>query len=179
MTYQHFRYCPGICLNLLRETQKKKALQPVSRPGFPEMDVSATNCLQRSQKLMKYPSQYKCCPVQKETQHHAFDDSDAKPLATEAVLPHARYIDLTDRSHNRPESIVRTSPESHATLTPPNTSHIFVRHFGVQSNDCSDNNTYVSKFMSQNPQSFNTCTGCSKSCFTEIIFFPGKHFFIH
>ena len=85
------------------------------------------------------------------------------------MLPHGRYIDLTDRSHNRPESIVRTSPESHVTLTPHHTSHIFVRHFAVQSDDCSYNNTAVSKFMSQNPQSFNACTGCSKSRSTVIL----------
>jgi hypothetical protein len=96
-------------------------------------------------------------------------NSDAKPPAAEAMLPHGGYIDLTDLSHNRPGPIVRTSPERHATLTLPNTTHIFVRQFAVQSTDCSHNNTAVSKFMSQKPQSFNMHTGCSKSRFNEII----------
>ena len=156
---QHFRYCLGIWL-------KNNSLQPVSRQGFPEKEHQ---CYQLSIMTMKYPCQYKCYPVKNENRHQAFADSDAKPPAAEAVLPHGRYIDLTDRSHNRPESIVRTSPESHATLTPPNTSYIFVRHFAVQSDDCSHNNTSVSKFMSQNPQGLNTCTGCSKSRFIIII----------
>ena len=160
-------YCPGICLNLVRKTPNTTRSSQFPGRDFPENEHQ---CYHLFIMIMKYPCKYKYYPVYNETRHQALADSDAKPPVAEAVLPHGRYIDLTDRSHNRPESIVRSSPESHGTLTPPNTSHIFVRHFAVQSDNCSDNNAPVSKFMSQNPQSLNRCTGCSKSRFTEIIF---------